>query len=166
MIKLHNMHLKWWTVVAAVILLTVGVQLQATAVLADTATYTYDPLGRLVQVTYDTGTTIVYTYDAAGNLTNVVVTVEPIISAVTASGVTATGATITWTTDRLADSQVDFGTTTGYELGSVLDPTLVTSHSLPLTGLTASTLYHYRVSSRDAGGSLNISGDFTFSTTP
>jgi YD repeat-containing protein len=33
------------------------------------ASYTYDTLGRLIQVTYDNGTTITYTYDAAGNRT-------------------------------------------------------------------------------------------------
>lgn len=31
--------------------------------------YTYDSLGRLVQVTYDNGTIITYSYDAAGNRT-------------------------------------------------------------------------------------------------
>jgi YD repeat-containing protein len=37
---------------------------------AASASYTYDALGRMVQVTYpDTGTTIVYNYDAAGNRT-------------------------------------------------------------------------------------------------
>jgi YD repeat-containing protein len=36
---------------------------------AASASYTYDALGRLVQVTYDNGTTIVYSYDAAGNRT-------------------------------------------------------------------------------------------------
>jgi YD repeat-containing protein len=41
---------------------------------SDGATYTYDALGRLTQVTYTNGTTIVYTYDAAGNRTSVVVT--------------------------------------------------------------------------------------------
>ncbi len=50
-------------------------------VLADSVSYTYDPLGRLVQVTYDNGSSIVYTYDAAGNRTSVVV------SGVVASGI-------------------------------------------------------------------------------
>jgi YD repeat-containing protein len=35
--------------------------------LGGTAQYTYDNLGRLIQVVYDNGATIVYTYDAAGN---------------------------------------------------------------------------------------------------
>jgi len=33
-----------------------------------------------------------------------------------------------------------------------------------VSGLLASTLYHYRVKSRDAVGNLAVSGDFTFTT--
>jgi len=33
-----------------------------------------------------------------------------------------------------------------------------------VTGLTASTAYHFRVRSRDAAGNLTVSGDFTFTT--
>ena len=40
--------------------------------LAGTATYTYDPLGRVTQVSYSNGTVITYTYDAAGNRTRTV----------------------------------------------------------------------------------------------
>ncbi len=39
---------------------------------ADTATYTYDNLGRLKTVTYANGTVITYNYDAAGNRTSIV----------------------------------------------------------------------------------------------
>jgi hypothetical protein len=69
----------------------------------------------------------------------------PIISGVTATSITATGATITWTTDIASDSQVQYGTTTAYGSMSALDSTLVTSHSVNLTGLTAGRTYHYRV---------------------
>ena len=41
---------------------------------------------------------------------------------------------------------------------------LVTAHTAVLTGLSASTVYHYRVRSRDAAGNLTVSGDFTFPT--
>ncbi|MDR1423803.1 MAG: RHS repeat protein [Azoarcus sp.] len=44
-----------------------------TDVLADSAVYTYDSLGRIMQVVYSNGMTIVYTYDPAGNRTSVVV---------------------------------------------------------------------------------------------
>lgn len=39
---------------------------------ADTATYTYDNLGRLKTVTYSNGTVITYSYDSLGNRTSIV----------------------------------------------------------------------------------------------
>jgi len=57
---------------------------------------------------------------------------------------------------------VEYGRTTAYGGLTSLDPTLGTNHAVTLTGLTANTLYHFRVRSRDAGGSLSISVDFTF----
>lgn len=91
-------------------------------------------------------------------------TTPPTISSVSASGITGSGATITWATNEAADSQVEYGTTTAYGQSSALDSAKVTSHSVNLTGLTVSTLYHYRVKSRDAEGNLATSGDAAFST--
>lgn len=112
--------------------------------------------------------------DAAGNVgtastisvtvSNAAGTNPPVISAVASSNVQSASATITWTTDKAATSQVDYGTTTAYGLSTTLDPTLVTSHSQALGGLTASTTYHYQVRSADAGGHTATSGDFTFTT--
>jgi hypothetical protein len=87
-----------------------------------------------------------------------------VISNVQATGITSSGATITWTTDKASDSQVEYGTTTSYGSTTTLDTTLVTSHSEPLSGLTAATTYHYRVRSKDSSGNLAVSGDFTFTT--
>ena len=89
----------------------------------------------------------------------------PVISAVTAGSITSTGATITWTTDVGATSQVNYGTTTGYGQNSALNSSLVTSHSVALSGLTASTLYHFQVVSKDTNGNPATSSDFTFTTT-
>ncbi len=89
----------------------------------------------------------------------------PIISNVAASNITLTSATITWATDKPADSQVEYGTTTSYGFISPLDASLVTSHSVVLSGLQSGTLYHYRVRSKDAAGSIAVLGDFTFTTT-
>jgi RHS repeat-associated protein len=90
-----------------------------------------------------------------------------VISIVAAGGVTTSGATITWTTNANSDSQVEYGVDTGYgQLAPVTpNPALVTAHSQVLSGLTAGTVYHYRVRSKDAGGKLAVSGDFTFATT-
>jgi hypothetical protein len=91
-------------------------------------------------------------------------TTPPVISNVTATNVLSTSATITWTTNEAATSQVEFGTTTGYGTTTPLDPSMVTSHSISISGLTATTQYHYRVTSKDAAGNQTISGDFTFTT--
>jgi hypothetical protein len=42
---------------------------------------------------------------------------------------------------------------------------MVTSHAALLSGLIASTTYHYRVKSKDAAGNPATSGDFSFLTT-
>jgi hypothetical protein len=91
-------------------------------------------------------------------------TTPPTISGVTASGITATSATISWTTNEASDSQVEYGTSISYGSSTALNGSLVLSHSQPLNSLTPSTLYHYRVRSRDAAGNPAVSGDFTFTT--
>lgn len=88
----------------------------------------------------------------------------PVISAVGASGITNTAATITWTTDTSATSTVEYGPTAAYGSSTGVDPALVTNHSRALSGLTANTLYHYRVVSQDASGNQATSGDVTFTT--
>jgi hypothetical protein len=95
---------------------------------------------------------------AAGTVT------PPTIFTVTASGITASTATITWTTDEAADSQLEYGPTTAYGSSTPRGPTLVATHSQALSDLTASTLYHYRVKSKDALGNLAVSSDQTFRT--
>jgi hypothetical protein len=89
-------------------------------------------------------------------------TTPPVISAVSASGITTTSATIGWTTDELANTQVEYGTTAAYGTMTTLDPALENAHSQTLSGLTPSTTYHYRVRSRDASNNLATSGDFSF----
>lgn len=89
----------------------------------------------------------------------------PTFSSVSSSGVTTSGATITWTTNEASTSQVEYGTTTNYGSSTTLDSTKVTSHSVSLSSLSESTVYHYRVKSQDAAGNLATSGDYTFTTT-
>ena len=88
----------------------------------------------------------------------------PVITNVAASSITTTGATITWTTNVPANTRVDYGTTTAYGSQTTLNTALVTSHSQAITGLTAGTLYHYRVRSTDGFANATVSGDFTFTT--
>jgi len=91
-------------------------------------------------------------------------TTGPVISNVAAGGVTFSGATITWNTNENSDSQVEYRTNTGSWQTTALNPALVTTHSQGLSGLTVGTVYYYRVKSRDAGGNITVSGDFSFTT--
>jgi hypothetical protein len=84
---------------------------------------------------------------------------------VTPNSITTTGATITWTTDQPSSSQVEFGTSATYGSLSVLNASLVTSHSVTLTGLTAGTSYNYAALSTDPGGTTT-SVNFVFPTSP
>ena len=90
----------------------------------------------------------------------------PVLSNVTATNIAANSATITWTTDQLANSQVFYGTTTAYGSSSSLDSSLVTSHTVNLSGLAAATQYHLQAQSQNAGGSMGISADLVFTTGP
>jgi glucose/arabinose dehydrogenase/PKD repeat protein len=107
--------------------------------------------------------------DAAGNVSGLslpatATTPAFTVTNVQATSVTATSAVIGWATSVPATSQVEYGPTTAYGTLTTLDSALVTSHSQVLSGLVASTTYHYRVRSRDAGNHLVVSGDFVLTT--
>jgi len=89
-----------------------------------------------------------------------------VISSVASKNISSTGATITWSTNEPADSQVEYGLSTSYGTMTPLDTNLTQNHSVTLSGLSANTIYHYRVRSKDAAGNLAVSGDYTFTTTP
>lgn len=68
---------------------------------------------------------------------------------------------ITWDTDELATSQVEFGQGTGttYSQKSQEDGNLTTNHTVILSNLTPSQVYHLRVISKDAAGNETRSTD-------
>lgn len=86
----------------------------------------------------------------------------PVISSIASSTATTT-ATITWNTDVLASSKVAYGTTTSYG-SATSSATLVTSHSIGITGLSSGTTYHYEVVSINSFGNTSTSTDYTFTT--
>jgi hypothetical protein len=96
-------------------------------------------------------------------VSNVPTGTPPVISAVV-SLPSPNSTIIVWTTNNPADSQVEYGTTTSYGSQSALDTSLVTSHSVTLSGLTASTTYQFRVHSTDAGRNAAVSANFNFTT--
>lgn len=94
----------------------------------------------------------------------------PVNSSVSVTNIATTTATISWQTNEAATSKIYYGTATPVNLLSALtvsNSSLVTSHVLGLTGLTASTTYYYVLESKDAIGNTTTTTPSTqnFSTT-
>jgi hypothetical protein len=80
----------------------------------------------------------------------------PDVTAPTISNVAAVpaldglSATVTWTTDEVSNSRVDYGTSSGTLTSNTSNAAMVKSHSVTLTGLSPLVTYFYRVTSADA----------------
>jgi hypothetical protein len=70
--------------------------------------------------------------------------VPPQITAVASSGIR-----ITWTTDEVATSTIEYGTQSGVYPHRVSNPLFTRTHEITLTGLVSGQTYYYRVSSTD-----------------
>jgi len=88
----------------------------------------------------------------------------PTISDISISSLTATSATINWTTEEVANGEIQYGLTPSYGSTTPLETPLSLNHTIVLSGLTADTLYHYRIQSSDEIGNLATSPDNTFTT--
>ncbi len=149
-----------------------GVSCTPTLQVATSTTTSLTNTGLSAQTSYVFG---LKAYDVAGNVSSLSALATaatpaapditpPVISAVSAGTLTQTGSTITWITNENSDSLVDYGLTSAYGSSSALNSSLITSHSVAISGLLAGTLYHYRVKSKDASGNLATSADSTFTT--
>jgi len=91
----------------------------------------------------------------------------PIISNVASSEITYNSAKITWDTDKQSNSTVIYSTTTP-PTNIISDSSMITSHSIVITGLLSGTKYFYEVQSTDQEGYTvienNGSNYYTFTT--
>ncbi len=78
--------------------------------------------------------------------------IPPVISNIVATPHTDGTATITWNTNEVANSAVNYAATPAALTSNANDIAYVTSHSITLTGLTQGTTYNYRVTSADTAG--------------
>jgi len=74
----------------------------------------------------------------------------------------ANEAIVTWDTDETTSSSLAYGLTTFYEIGSISNATMVTTHNAILSGLTTNALYHFQITVTDASGNMRSSADLTF----
>jgi hypothetical protein len=87
----------------------------------------------------------------------------PVAPAISGTNITVgnSSATFNWNTNVEATGTVNYGTSTAY--GSSVNTPSGTAHSASLTGLSASTVYHYQISVSGVGGTTNTT-DATFTT--
>lgn len=93
-------------------------------------------------------------------------TTGPTFSSISASNIQNTSATISWTTNEESSSIVEYGLTSGYGSSTTESDTvtLVTSHSVSLSGLQPCTDYNYIVKSNDVESNLGTSSNNPFKT--
>ncbi len=94
--------------------------------------------------------------------------VAPIISAITSTNTTSNSTLIEWMTNEPADGTVWYGTTTPVTRSaphvSKMHADLITTHSVTLDGLSASTTYYFIIVSKDASGNATASTQSSFMT--
>lgn len=88
----------------------------------------------------------------------------PIFLSVNAINISSQSATITWITNQLTDSQVEYGFDSSYGNLSPLFSDLTTQHSITLPGLNSNQIYHFRVISENAENLISFSQDYFFTT--
>ncbi len=89
--------------------------------------------------------------------------IPPVISDVKIASTTEDAATITWNTDEVSDSLINYGLDRNY--GIARDPAIdKKTHSVDITGLDSSTVYYFRAISSDPSGNQSVSGGLYFIT--
>ena len=89
----------------------------------------------------------------------------PTLTSIASANITQTQADVSWACNEPCTGQVNYGTTTGYGLNTLAEPSFnYSAHNQHLTGLTAGTTYHYRVRSTNNNNVETVSSDNTFET--
>jgi hypothetical protein len=87
----------------------------------------------------------------------------PILFNIRVGNINATSSIITWETDELSDSLVNYGLDKSY--GVVREPRAdKTVHEIIVENLLPGTNYFFRVTSSDGNGNQGISSDYSFTT--
>lgn len=81
-----------------------------------------------------------------------ILNVPEIIYPITVSNLTDTTITVSFSTVREGNTEIMYGKTAALEMGSLISPTLTTSHTISLINLQKNTKYYYKVLSRNGYG--------------
>lgn len=130
-----------------------GISWDSTA--TSSGSYTAVAVARDSSNNYATSSSVSFTVD---NTT-------PVFSSISASS-TSSGAVITWTSDSLTSTQVNFGLTSSYGSSTTEADTSprVTSHSVTISGLPVCTRFYYQVQGKNAALTTATSSASTWRT--
>ncbi len=96
---------------------------------------------------------------ALNNFTFRIDTLKPTINNISTSSITSNSALITWETNELTNSTINYET-------NFNDQNFTLLHSFILNSLNPNTVYFYNITSCDLVNNCNISSQFTFTTLP
>ncbi len=88
----------------------------------------------------------------------------PKITGISITQPTPTSTLVTWDTDIAASSEVNYGLNKDYGIARDAFPDK-TKHSITISDLEPSMLYHLRIGSADAAGNQALTGDYIIKTT-
>lgn len=140
-------------------------------VIAQTETFTYDDLGRLVVVDHGDGKSTTYQLDPAGNRKNVQTsdgTPPTVPTNVVATAASATQINVSWTasTDNVGVTEYRVERCQGAGCSSfsqIANPAVTNYSDTPVSDITT---YRYRIRAGDAGGNLSAYSAIASATTP
>jgi len=90
--------------------------------------------------------------------------IAPKVGLMKVFNITSTAAEMTWTSDEMTTTRIEYGTTSSYGALSALKSNYTNTHKVVLTGLGPNTTYHYRVKVENLEGEEYLSDDYTFTT--
>ncbi|MDX9855825.1 MAG: fibronectin type III domain-containing protein, partial [Candidatus Moranbacteria bacterium] len=86
----------------------------------------------------------------------------PGIFGISVKDITLDSATVTWATDSVESSRVEYGTSINYSQEKTSDESAGQEHSAFLTGLQTGQEYHFRIKGTDSNDEEIVSGDHMF----
>ncbi|PJA90370.1 MAG: hypothetical protein CO137_00450, partial [Candidatus Magasanikbacteria bacterium CG_4_9_14_3_um_filter_32_9] len=90
--------------------------------------------------------------------------IPPVLSNIEIKNISVDSAIITWESNELGDSVVEFGLAENSYSSSMVDFSFTTNHSINIQNLSPQTTYYLRVSTSDAGGNRTFSNVLNFET--